>query len=294
MASNRFVVLGSTVLLLLLPAAQAPSQQTANPPLPAIPDLMRQVEQHQKALEQIVENYTYTSVQTTQELDAGGQVKKTETSEYDVFFVHGVQIDRLVKKNGQPLSGRDLKKETERVTKAVEKAENPQSSPSRNSQTPTVSRLLEIVDVRNPRRVSYRGRPTIVFDIVGRRNAKTHGLVEEAYKKLQGMVWVDEADRQVAHFDLSLDDNFHLAGGLLANIEKGARFSFDQTPVNGEVWLPTGAEVTAQLHLFLVKGVRLHFTERDFDYRRFQVDARQNKKDVRVIEDRQPAPHPLH
>ncbi len=277
MASIRFVLFGSFILLL-----PAPAQKTAGPPLPGIPQLLHQVEQHQKKLEKTVENYTYTSLQTVQYLDASGQVKKTKTSESEVFFVHGAQIARLVKKDGHPLTGRDQEKENERVTKAVEKAENPPTDPPQEEQPPTVSRILEIVDVRNPRRVSYRGRPTIVFDVVGRKDAKTHGLVEDAYKKLQGAVWVDVAARQIAHIELSLDDNFHVAGGLLANVEKGSRFSFDQTPVNGEIWLPDGAEVTARLHVFLVKSMRQHITERDYNYQRFSVKTQQDK-DAQVV-----------
>jgi hypothetical protein len=68
----------------------------------------------------------------------------------------------------------------------------------------------------------------------------------------------------------------------VANIEKGSRFSFDQAPVNGEIWLPTGTEVTARLRLFLVKSLRQHFTERDYDFKRFRVETEQGK-DAKVV-----------
>jgi len=70
------------------------------------------------------------------------------------------------------------------------------------------------MDVRNERRESYRGRPAIVFDFVGRKDAQTHGLAEDASKKLQGTLWVDETDRQIAHLDAAFDDNFTLAAEL--------------------------------------------------------------------------------
>jgi hypothetical protein len=272
----------AALLLPLLPAPGAQAQQPASPPLPAIPQLMHEVEEHQKALEKVVENYTYTSLQTTQDLDANGQIKKTETKEHEVFFVHGRQIMRLVKKDGKPLDDHDQQKETERVTKLAEKAEKPEPGQPKEGQELSVSRILEIIDVRNPRRESYRGRSTILFDIMGRKDAKTHSLAEEAFKKFQGTVWIDEADRQIAHIDVSFNDNFHVAGGLVANIEKGSRFSFDQAPVNGEIWLPTGTEVTARLRLFLVKSLRQHFTERDYDFKRFRVETEQGK-DAKVV-----------
>ncbi len=194
-----------------------------------------------------------------------------------MFFVNGHLIERVVKKNGQPLSGNDLDKETGRVTKLVKKAEKTPSDKPLEGEVVTVSRLLEIMDVRNERRENYRGRPTIVFDFVGRKDAKTHGLAEDASKKLQGTIWIDEADRQIAHLDVVFNDNFHVAGGLVANVQKGTNFHFDQAQVNGEIWLPTGVDGTVQARVLLVKGYRQHFTERDYDYKRFRVEAEQGK-----------------
>jgi len=250
----------------------------ADAPLPDIRVLMHEVEAHQKQLEKIRENYTYNSVLTIQDVDSGGQVRKTESQEYNDFFVHGHVIEREVKKDGQPLSSHEEQKEAERVTKLVEKAQETPSDEPLDGPSITVSRLLDIMDVRNPRRVNYRGRPTIVFDFVGRKDAKTHGIVEDASKKLSGTVWVDEADRQVSHLEVRFDDNFHVAGGLLANVEKGSSFRFDQAPVADGLWLPTGGEGNVQARVLLFKNLRQHVTERDFDFKRFSVETEQSKQ----------------
>ena len=270
--------------LVLLPAA-GPAQQAANAPLPEIPQLMREVQEHQKQLDKVRENYTYTSLQTIQEIDANGHVTQTKTSENEDFFVNSHVIERTVKKNGKPLDDHDEQKETERVTKLVEKAEKTPVDQPLEGQTISISRVLEIMDVRNPRREGFRGRPTIIFDFVGRKDAKTHGLAEDASKKLQGTLWVDEADRQVAHMEVSFDDNFRIAGGLVANIQKGSNFRFDQAQVNGELWLPTGGEGTVQMRLLLVKGIRQHFSERDYDFKRFHVEAQQGK-DAKAVQEK--------
>jgi hypothetical protein len=272
-------------LLLLVPLTPLASAQTpANTPLPDVRQLMLEVQAHQKQLDKVRENYTYTSLQTTQDLDSNGHVKKTETTEFEDFFVNSHIIERAVKKDSKPLEGHDEQKESERVTKLVEKAEKtPPGQPLEGPQI-SISRVLEIMDVRNPRRENYKGRTAIVFDFVGRKDAKTHGLAEDASKKLQGTIWVDEADRQVAHMEVSFDDNFHVAGGLVANIQKGSNFHFEQAPVNGEIWLPTGGEGTVQLRLLLVKGIRQHFVERDYDFKRFRVETQQGKDAKAVVE----------
>jgi len=274
-------------LLLPSPLFRAAAQKPPDAPLPDIHQLMHEVEEHQKQLDKVRENYTYTSLQTTQDLDANGQVKKTEATENEDFFVNSHVIERTVKKDGKPLDPHDEQKETERITKLVEKAEK--TPPDQPLEGPSISigRVLEIMDVSNPRRDSFRGRPTIVFEFTGRKDVKTHGLAEDASKKLQGTLWIDEADREVAHMEVSFDDNFKVAGGLFATVQKGSSFRFDQEQVNGELWLPTGAEASVQARLLLLKGIRQHFTERDYDFKRFHVDTQQGK-DAKAVLDKKP------
>jgi len=285
MVSSRFLRYAVFVASLLLaplafarqPVGQSGQAGQTEQALPEIRQLMREVQEHQKQLEKVRENYTYSSLQTTQDIDASGQVKKTETEEGEDFFVNGHVIERAVKKNGKSLDDREQQKETERVTKLVEKAQNTPSDQPLEGQIIRISHVLEIMDVRNPRRETWHGRSAVVFDFAGRKDAKTHGLVEDASKKLQGTIWIDEADRQVAHLEVSFNDNFRVAGGLFASIEKGSSFHLDQAPVNGELWLPTGAEANMQARLLLVKNLRQHFTERDYDFKQFRVDTQQSK-----------------
>ena len=264
-------------LLLCLGSPGVPAQQPSLQPLPDIRQLMREVQEHQKQVEKERENDTYTSLITTQDLDSNGHVTKTESEEDENFFVNGHIVARMVKKDGQPLSARDEQKETERITRLVQKAQSTPSEQPIEGQTVSISRLLDIMDVRNPRRQSYRGRSTILFDFVGRRDAKTHGIVEDASKKLQGTLWIDESDCQVAHLEVSFNDNFRVAGGVFATVQKGSNFHFDQEPVGGGVWLPTGGEGAMQARVLVFKNLRQHFLERDYDFKRFSVDTQQSK-----------------
>ena len=285
---HAFRIFPLAALLPALPLALAVwTQQAAAPPLPEIHQLMREVEEHQKQLDKVRENYTYTSLQTTQDMDANGQVKKTETREWEEFFVNSHQVARMVKKDGRPLTDEEQQKETERVTKAVEKAQQPDPEKPKEGNNVTLSQLLEIMEASHPRREVFRGRPAIVIDFAGRKDAKTHGLQEDMSKKLQGTIWIDEADRQIVHLDVVFDDDFHIAGGLVANVQKGSNFHFDQALINGEIWLPTGVDGTVSLRLLLVKGIRQHFTERDSDYKRFRVETEQGKDAKAVAEKKQ-------
>ncbi len=184
-------------------------------------------------------------------------------------------IERLVKKNGKDLSPDEQKKEQEKVEKEVEKATKLDPNKSLNYDEISVSRILAIMKVSNPRRVSLNGRDTIAFDFIGDPHAQTHGLAEDASKKLAGTVWVDEKDREVAKLTVHFDDNFHVGGGLLANVQAGSSFQFEQAKINNELWLPTAGEAHLQARVLLVKGFRQNLRFQDSDFQRFHTEANQ-------------------
>jgi len=170
--------------------------------------------ERQHKLDETRENYTYRQAIVTQELDKNGKVKKTESEEREVFFVNSHEIQRKVKKNGKELSTDDQKKEQDHVMKEIEKAQKTPPGQSPDHDTVSVSRLLSIMKVSNPRREQMDNRSVITFDFTGDPHAKTHGIAENASKKLSGTLWVDEKDREVRRMIARFDDNFRLGFGL--------------------------------------------------------------------------------
>jgi hypothetical protein len=98
-------------------AGQAPAVETktdeAERPLPDIAALMQAVEANQKTSEAVAKDYLYRSVVTAVTTDGHGGVKKSETNEYDIFWVEGVPVQRMTKKNGKELSAEEQKKEND-------------------------------------------------------------------------------------------------------------------------------------------------------------------------------------
>jgi hypothetical protein len=253
--------------------AAKPSVEGA--PIPDIAALMLQVQAHQRQLDKVRENYTYREVVQTDDLDSDGRVKKSESDEYEVFFVNSHHIQRLVKKNGKPLSADEQKKEQDRVLKDVQKATKLEPGKSLEGGEISITRILAIMKLSNPRRVWLNGRPTIAFDFIGDPHAQTHGVAEDASKKMAGTLWVDEKDREVAKLTVQFDDNFHVGGGLVATVQKGSSFEFEQAIVNNELWLPTTGAAHLTARVFLIKGYRQNIRLTDSDYQRFHTDANQ-------------------
>jgi hypothetical protein len=251
----------------------AQSLASSNQPIPDVPTLMQQVMQHQNEVDKIRENYTFREIQQTDNLDGDGHVKKTETEEDEIFFVNRHHISRTVKKNGKELSPDEKKKEQDRVNKEVETALKTPPDHSMNGEEISVSKILAVMKVSNPRRELLNGRPTLSFDFVGDPHAKAHGMMMNAVKKMSGTVWIDEADREVARLQVRFDDNFHIGAGLLATVQKGTSFEFEQALVNHELWLPTGGEFHLGARVMLFKGYRQNIHIKDDEYQKFHADA---------------------
>ncbi len=256
-------------------AERQPAKPGSAAPIPDIPGLLARVQAHQRQLDKVRENYTYREMLQTDNLDSSGNVKKTETEEYEIFFVNSHHIRRLVKRDGKELSPAEQKKAQEHVAKDVEKATKLEPGKSLEGGEVSISRILGIMKVSNPRRVSLKGRDTIAFDFVGDPTAQTHGMAEDASKKIAGTLWVDERDTEVARLTVQFDENFRVGAGIVATVQKGSSFEFEQARVNNELWLPTSGSAHLQARVLLVKGYRQNIRFQDSDYQRFHTDATQ-------------------
>ena len=264
------------VMICLLMTMPAPAQARSASLEPAVQDvhaLLLEVEAHQKQVEKMREDYTYHEITRTEELDGSGKVKRTETVELEVFYVNSHPIRRQVRKQGKELSADEQKKDQARVTKEVETALKKPPGEPLHGDAITVQRLLQIMSIRNPRRLMYKNRPTIAFEFVGDPHTKTHGITEDISKKLSGTVWIDEKDRQVTRMDARIDDNLRVGGGLVASVQKGSSFTFEQELVNHELWLPTAADIHVAARVMILKGLRQNIHVQNDNYQKFHADA---------------------
>jgi hypothetical protein len=249
--------------------------QTAAIPDPG--DLLKEVQDHQRKTDAIRENYTFHEIVRTDTLDGNDKVKETRSEESEVFFVNGHRIIRLVKKDGAELNAREQAHEQERVRKEIDgyiKATHGTERGRGGGRSRMISQILAVAKTSNPRRISFHGRETLVFDFAGDPKAKASGMDQSAAKKLAGTIWIDEADRQVARLEVHFYDNFRIGGGLLASVQKGTSMNVDQAPLGEGLWM----QVSSEDHLaarVVVKSLRLNVHIQDFDFRKFDIGTAQ-------------------
>ena len=138
---------------------------------------------------------------------------------------------------------------------------------------PGIEVFLRACQFVNPRRERFRGQDVLVFDFEPNPEFKAHKLAEKVVQKLAGVVWIDEKSHDVARLEAYFVGDFKLAGGMLANLQRGTSFVFEQAFTNNEVWLPTYAEVHVGVRVLLVKGFKVNAVIRYSDYQRFNVES---------------------
>lgn len=277
-----FVSLRSAISLAVLLAgpllaAQLSPAPESDRPLPDIPALMHEVEDHQRAAEAIQKDYLYHEVVQQQRSDG----KKSETHEYDVFWLNGVEVHKLTRKDGKDLTDDEQRKESERIDKDVKKARERKNkadaegkeTDSHGNEEVTVSRFLELGSFSNARRVRLRGRDTIAIDYAGDPKAKTHNRTEDVIRDLSGTLWVDEQDHEITQVEGHFAKAFKIGAGLFMSIKKGTSFSMQQMKINNEVWLPSRIEAQGGARLMLFISFDGSILVTNSDYRKFKATS---------------------
>jgi len=253
--------------------------------LPDLKALFKEIDDNQKAIDKIKENYAGSQSEEETEFEGDGRVKKRESNEYTFFYLNGNEITTVVKKDGKPLSEAEQKKENEktqkriaelqkRETKKEAKAEKAkEEGKSDEKDEPGIEIFLRACQFVNPRRERFRGQDVLVFDFEPNPEFKAHKMVEKIVQKLAGVVWIDEKAHDVARLEAYFTGDMKIAGGLLANLQKGTSFVFEQAFVNNEVWLPTYMEAHVGVRFLLVKGIKASVVTRYWDYKKFNVET---------------------
>ncbi len=276
----------ATWILVLSLAALSPARAAVpardEAPLPDEAALLAEVLVNQNKVEEAREAYTYTMTVTDLTRGSSGAVTPGTARTFEVFHVAGKQFQKLAAKDGRPLRPDEVLKEEKRVAKAVREHRERQSRPKaatrskageREDDDMTPSDMLRLCRLMNPRRQELRGQPVIAYDFEPRPGVKPRGRAESWFTRTGGRVWIDEQARRLLRLEVHVKRALKVGGGLVVSVRPGSSLVFEQALVNGEVWLPTYAEIDVSARLLLLKGVKQHQEIRFSEYRKFSIET---------------------
>ncbi len=253
--------------------AQAPVPEAVSPDAKAIVVKSLAVDNRNQEL---LNQYTYKMLQVEHQ---SGKADKTKLFEF--FSVVGEQFRLLTEVDGKPLTVAEAAKEHAKLDAAIEKAKGLSPEERQKHAAQHARNRAKNRDQRQYIPEAFQFPLLGEEEINGRKSWKIEARPTGTYKgphadllrNMAGILWIDQQDYEWTKVEAESLGTISF-GLFLARLSKGARISFENQRVNGELWAPRRVAVKASLRLVLLAktGEDLEITFKD--YKKFQTDAR--------------------
>ena len=251
------------LVCLLLSPAMAVTGQTSGPrtELPSNPQaLVREVVQN--GLRYARNDQIHWSFREIIRKD--GRVETHEICQTDAGT-----IDRLVAINDQPLSAEQQKHEDARLQELLangseirrERQKQREDSAKQNRMFATFPDAF---------RYKYAGTQGGLVKLTFEPNPQfvPSSRQEEVFHHLEGTMWIDPDQKQLARIDGRLTSEVRFAGGLLGHLDKGGVFSVRFKQVDSGPWVMAALDVEMNGRALLFKTIAVQEKREFDDYRR--------------------------
>ena len=264
--------------LLILSCLPSLAYSAASDPL----EIVRRSCQREAGSLQLRQSYTYQQTQELKLLDGKGNVKETRLRTEEVLWIDGERYQRLVRKNGKPLSASEEAEEQKKLDNALSKRRRESEGDRRKRLAKQARNLQEERELRLqiPDAFTFtlvgeeavRGRPCWRIQAEPKPGFRPRGDEAKMLPKIRGTLWVDQKDYEWARIEAETVDTIGVGFGLF-RIGKGARLGLEQGLVNGEFWTPMQFRVSGNARAFFVKGWNVEVQGKLHDFRKYSVDS---------------------
>lgn len=223
-------------------------------------------------------DYTFHESTEQKTLDKAGRAKTTERRVEEVLILGGRPYNRLLERDGKPLSEKDAAKEQAKLDKeAAKRAKESDKDRAKFERDRLEERRFarEIPDAFN---FKLAGEETVdglpVWKILAEPKAGYKPRERRAglLKNVRGTLWIEQAGYQWVRAEIDVIGTISW-GLFVLRIPAGAKISFSQMRVNDEVWLPKQAHVRADAKLALMKTFRVDLDVAYRNYRKFRSES---------------------
>ena len=226
--------------------------------------------------------YTWRQQDRIRQIDKKGGSKERENKAFDVYYIDGTQYQKLVEKDGRPLSESDARSEQSKLDRAIEKHRRESASDRRKRQEKDRKELEDERRLRREIPNAYNFELLGEETVQGRPCWKVRAEPKPGYKpafdnakflpKVHGTLWVDKANYEWAKIDAESLDTFTAGLGLL-RIGKGFRLLLEQQFVNNEIWAPVSVQINANAKAMFFIGGNFDVNISFKDYKKYSVSS---------------------
>jgi hypothetical protein len=197
------------------------------------------------------DTWTYTQKDVTE----SDGTKVVEVSE--IIPLNGTPYERLISKNGHPLSGDDARKEERKYERALHqreketKEERAERIRKYESERAFVKDIPEAYDFKLVGAENVEGRPAWVITMAPHPGFVPSTPHAALLGHIEGKLWIDKEDLQWAKAEAHVFDTINI-GWIVARVRPGTRFTVEQTRVENGLWMPRRITICGAAHVMLV------------------------------------------
>ena len=191
--------------------------------------------------------------------------KVVENSE--IFPIDGTPYERVIAKNGQPLSAEEQRKEDAKYQKTLRqrKNESPEERQARirkyEDQRSFLKDLPNAYEFKLLGEDTVDGRPAWILGLTPLPDFEAttpHGAM---LKHITGKLWIDKQSVQWAKAEAHVTDTISI-GWILARIGPGAEITLEMMPVTDALWMPKRISIkgAAKVLMFYTKDLNEELT----------------------------------
>ena len=259
---------------------------------PLIPDpesFIREVKKNAVSDRLLLRRYTYKETQTMRALNKDGEVRKTKLEVFEVFphWDKKYVYRRLISKNGEPVSRKELEKQDRRHREKLEKQARKlakkgarereiaklKDEEEGRKEKEVLDELFRLYVFKPLRREQIKGFSTILLEFHPKPEYKATTKEVKFLKKIRGRVWISEVDYQIVRVEAETIKTISWGLGILARLQQGTHMTFQRQKINDEIWLPSMTHLAMKGRILLLKGFRMELTSEYSDYRKFTVQS---------------------
>jgi hypothetical protein len=224
-------------------------------------------------------NYTYQERTEVREYNTKGKLTKTDVQTVEVLILEGQPYEKLVARNDTPLAEKDAQKEQRKLDNEVEKrkrqsaAEKAKLDKERLEEKKYLREFTEAFDFKIVGEEPVSGKPAWIISVTPKAGYRPKESDAKMFTKLRGKVWIDKGEYHWVKAEGQAIDTLSF-GFFLFRVAPGATVSFEQTRVNGEVWLPSRISVRAEARIAILKKMHAEIDITYKEYRKFQADSK--------------------
>jgi hypothetical protein len=222
-------------------------------------------------------HYTRHETDIALKLDASGQPSEKVNKTVEVLLIDGSPYEKMLRRDGQPLSPEEARKEDEKVQLEIRKRKNESSATrsiriaryqkSRESDQHLMHQIADAFIFTFVKEENVNGHATYVVDGEPNPNFYPDSQDSKLLAGMKGRIWIDTTGYHwmKVHVEVIKPVSYGL---FIAKLGPGTKLEFELAPVEGNLWLPVRFLQDINAKVLGVKSIRTRQEETYTHYHR--------------------------